>query len=128
MKNSNSRKANALRQLINSYALFMIIGSYFRTCTCKSPITEEMLYLYYRSLDSGRQISTEERIDSYIKSRFGDRLDKLADLNCEAHIYRYGDTYQLVFDTGFEGMVAVVSPDGRYRIFFCESPTLEQAG
>ena len=36
------------RQQETAYMLYMIIGSYFHRCRCKSKAVEENLFLYYK--------------------------------------------------------------------------------
>ena len=113
-------RENPTKMKTNAYILYMIIGSYFRKCTCTSVITEHNLFLYYKEMPSGKQITAEEEIisylESYLKKEIGDDLSMLEDLRCEVTITRYPCCYELHFYTGFEGFVAVVDKTGKYTV------------
>ena len=82
------------RQQETAYMLYMIIGSYFHRCSCRSKALEENLFLYYKELQEKR----------------------LAEMNAEVVISRADDLYILRFYTGFERVVVTVDEKGCYEI------------
>ena len=50
------------RQQETAYMLYMIIGSYFHRCSCRSKALEENLFLYYKELQEKRQVEKERQI------------------------------------------------------------------
>lgn len=100
----------------NAYILYMIIGSYFNKCICKSKMIEMNLMIYYKEMRFGKQERKEQLVIKAVEQIFGRRKSQLADLNCEAIIARDGSDYKLVFYTGFEEVIAAVDKNGKYQI------------
>ena len=104
------------RQQETAYMLYMIIGSYFHKCSCRSKALEENLFLYYKELGESRQIDKERQIIRVSEGVLIDNMIDLADMNAEAVISKVNDLYILSFYTGFEMIVVTVDEKGRYEI------------
>ena len=104
------------RQQETAYMLYMIIGSYFHKCSCRSKALEENLFLYYKELGESRQIDRERQIIRVSEGVLKDNMADLAEMNAEVIIVRAGDLYILSFYTGFEMIVVTVDEKGCYEI------------
>ncbi len=104
------------RQQETAYMLYMIIGSYFHKCSCRSKALEENLFLYYKELGESRQIDRERQIIRISEGVLKDNMADLAEMNAEVVIVRAGDLYILSFYTGFEMIVVTVDEKGCYEI------------
>ncbi len=104
------------RQQETAYMLYMIIGSYFHRCSCKSKAVEENLFLYYKELQEKRQVEKERQIIKVSEGVLKDNIADLAEMNAEAVISKVNDLYILSFYTGFEMIVVTVDEKGRYEI------------
>lgn len=109
IKSSNVQKENA-------YILYMILSSYFHKCICRSKITEENLFLYYKNMSTGKQEKRESQIINAVGRAIGKKEQSLADLNCEFWILIENGQYRLIFKTWFEEVTAIVNKDGKYQI------------
>ena len=89
------------RQQETAYMLYMIIGSYFHRCSCRSKALEENLFLYYKELGERRQIDKERQIIRVSEGVLKDNMTDLAEMNAEVVISRADDLYILRFYTGF---------------------------
>lgn len=118
MANNASFKKVSHKQQTTSYALYMIVSSYFKKCTCKSPLSEQNLFLYYQEMDTGKQVQLEEQIISHLENTFAEQLEYFAELNCDVYIRRASEKYRIIFYTGFEGLVISVDQNGKYIIRF----------
>ena len=98
------------RQQETAYMLYMIIGSYFHRCSCRSKALEENLFLYYKEVEKERQII---RVSEGVLK---DNMTDLAEMNAEVVISRADDLYILRFYTGFERVVVTVDEKGCYEI------------
>ena len=99
-----------------TYIFYMILGSYFHKCIMKKKRLEEKLMLYYKEMPHKKQADLEEQVVEKAEAVLSNWLDAIADMNCEADIYRDGTNYCLVFETGFERVIASVGANGRYAI------------
>ena len=104
------------RQQETAYMLYMIIGSYFHRCSCRSKALEENLFLYYKELQEKRQVEKERQIIRVSEGVLKDNMTDLAEMNAEAVISKVNDLYILSFYTGFEMIVVTVDEKGRYEI------------
>ena len=107
---------NKQRQI--TYILFMIIGSYFHKSTCASKAMESSLFLHYKELSANRQEMLEERVIRDSERVLEKILPLLAEENCEISIRHKADTFLLMFETGFETVLAKVDKKGNYQIRF----------
>lgn len=108
------------RQQETAYMLYMIIGSYFHRCSCRSKALEENLFLYYKELGESRQIDKERQIIRVSEGVLGECLASMAQMNAEVFISKTDEMYVLRFYTGFEDIVATVDDKGRYDISLVE--------
>ena len=108
------------RQQETAYMLYMIIGSYFHRCSCRSKALEENLFLYYKELGERRQIDKERQIIRVSEGVLGECLASMAQMNAEVFISKTDEMYVLRFYTGFEDIVATVDDKGRYDISLVE--------
>ena len=99
-----------------TYILYMILGSYFHKCSFKKKRLEETLLLYYKEMPQKKQADLEEKVVEKAEDVLEDYLSIISEMNCEVDFYRSGKDYCLVFETGFERVIANVSPTGRYAI------------
>ena len=104
------------RQQETAYMLYMIIGSYFHRCSCRSKALEENLFLYYKELGESRQIDKERQIIRVSEGVLKDNMTDLAEMNAEAIISKVDNLYILSFYTGFERIVVTVDDNGCYEI------------
>ena len=96
--------------------LYMIIGSYFHKCSCRSKALEENLFLYYKELQEKRQVEKERQIIKVSEGILKDNMTDLAEMNAEVVISKADDLYILSFYTGFERVVVTVDEKGCYEI------------
>lgn len=108
------------RQQETAYMLYMIIGSYFHRCSCRSKALEENLFLYYKELHEKRQVEKERQIIRVSEGVLGECLASMAQMNAEVFISKTDEMYVLRFYTGFEDIVATVDDKGRYDISLVE--------
>ena len=101
------------RQQETAYMLYMIIGSYFHRCSCRS---KENLFLYYKELQEKKQVEKERQIIKVSEGVLKDNIVDLAEMNAEAVISKVNDLYILSFYTGFERVVVTVDEKGCYEI------------
>ena len=104
------------RQQETAYMLYMIIGSYFHKCSCRSKALEENLFLYYKELGESRQIDKERQIIRVSEGVLKDNMADLAEMNAEVVISKADDLYILSFYTGFERIMVTVDDKGCYKI------------
>lgn len=109
-------KKTSHRQQETAYMLYMIIGSYFHRCRCKSKAVEENLFLYYKELQEKKQVEKERQIIKVSEGVLKDNIVDLAEMNAEAVISKVNDLYILSFYTGFERVVVTVDEKGCYEI------------
>ena len=104
------------RQQETAYMLYMIIGSYFHKCSCRSKAVEENLFLYYKELQEKKQVEKERQIIKVSEGVLKNNIVDLAEMNAEAVISKVNDLYILSFYTGFERVVVTVDDKGCYEI------------
>lgn len=104
------------KQQQNTYALYMILSSYFNKSTCSNKLQETSLYLYYQELAPARQEALEAKLIADVERKLQDILPILREMNCKVFISRQAREYRLLFETGFETVSAAVDRKGHYRI------------
>ena len=104
------------RQQETAYMLYMIIGSYFHKCSCRSKALEENLFLYYKELQEKRQVEKERQIIKVSEGILKDNMTDLAEMNAEVVISKADDLYILSFYPGFEMIVVTGDETGCYEI------------
>ena len=103
------------RQQQTTYALYMIISSYFHKSICNNKRLETNLHLYYQDLPTKKQEDLEEKLISDIENKLKDTLPVLEEMNCTASIRQYQGEYHLAFETGFETISVIVDKKGHYQ-------------
>ena len=59
------------KQQETAYMVYMIIGSYFHKCTCKTKILENKLFLSYKEMGKDKQEEKESRIIKVVERVLG---------------------------------------------------------
>lgn len=116
-KNKTNKKQKQI-----TYALYMLIGSYFHKSVCRQQALETTLSLYYRDMSPARQEDLEARMIQRIEKALENLLPTLSALNSEVVISYRDEAYRLEFATGFESVVAVVDRSGKYDISVFSDP------
>lgn len=106
-----------------TYALYMMLGSYFHKSICRQQALETTLSLYYRDMSPEHQEVLETRMIQRIENVLGNMLPVLSELNSEVSISYRDGVYLLEFTTGFESVAAVVDRSGKYHISVCADPS-----
>lgn len=107
-----------------AYILYMIIGSYFHSCTCKSIQYEKTLFLYYKEMGFGKQERMESEIIKKTESLLSDIKETFACMKAEVDIKCSNEILVLTFYTGFENVVATVDKKGKYDILLLHSSSI----
>lgn len=115
MKYKFTGKSNNRQQQM-SYILLMIIGSYFHKSVCKTQAMETTLFLHYKELSESRQENLEDKVIRNTEKVLKDYLSLFAETNCEIFINSKEESTILVFETGFETVIAEVDKRGNYQI------------
>ena len=108
------------RQQETAYMIYMIVGSYFHKCSCRSKALEENLFLHYKEMPVKRQQEKEWQIIRVSEGVLGECLASMAQMNAEVFISKTDEMYVLRFYTGFEDIVVTVDDKGRYDISLVE--------
>ena len=104
------------KQQHTTYALYMIISSYFHKSICCSKCLETKLHLYYQELPFKSQEELEEKLIQNLEKELGDMIPVFEMMNCKTTIKRYQEEYCLIFETGFEDMYVIIDKKGSYKI------------
>jgi hypothetical protein len=99
-----------------AYVLYMIIGSYFEKCYCRSVVMEERLYLYYQEMSQTKQTSLERKIIYYFERNFKKLKEQIEGLRCNTYIYYKNGSCVIYFKTGFEDIIVKVDQNEKYEI------------
>lgn len=97
-----------------AYILYMMVGSYFRKCSCKSKMLEKQLFLYYKDMPVKKQESLEERVIKDTEKILEELLPVLAESDCTVRILKVVDGYQLCFESETSKIVLFVNEKGNY--------------
>jgi len=114
METTNSRRYNS--QYSEAYIVYMIIGSYFADCVCSNELEEKHLYLHYKEMPANRQLRDEKSVIDFFERHYRDLIVGISGLKCEAFFRKLCGNYYVCFDTGFERIMAVISPEGKFDI------------
>lgn len=116
MKNAVMNNKRYSIQLAKVYIIYMMLGSYFKSCQCINPCEAGHLYLHYQEMPVQKQFRQEEqilRIANEIHPEFRRRIDEL---KCAVRFFQSEGDYYVYFSTGFEGILAIVDMDGWCQI------------
>lgn len=83
----------------DAYIIYMMMGSYFNSCTCDNTRFEKKLFLNYKDFSFNKQYSREEKIISKIENLGEEFLNSLEDLDVLARITVGDDEATVVFYT-----------------------------
>lgn len=81
----------------DAYILYMMVGSYFASCTCDNNILEKKLFLNYKDLSLNKQYTREENILKKMEKLGEDYFDRFADIDAMARIKFEKDEAEVVF-------------------------------
>lgn len=113
VKVSNSNDAIA-------YAIYMIVGSYFKKAVCLSPLKERQLKVVYCETKKDTQVKIEERCINYVDSRIvGVIPDDIFDDMVEVHFVpnKKEERLDVLFE-GFNWKMAVWGTSSNRGIMF----------
>ena len=110
------RKNTKMQQ--NTYILYMMIGSYFKSCKCRNRVIERQLFLYYKDMPVGKQERAEEEILKKLDCILGMYEQEMSQTECIVKIRRdqedrycrlffLTDTYELVVDVDEKGVFSL---------------------
>ena len=120
--NINQSEGNGSEtQLATAYIVYMMLGSYFKSCKAQSALKVNSLYVHYTEMRVNTQLSTERRIERDFTEQFAEFLPLFENSLCEVSIYDSGDNLCLRFDTGFEKLIAMVDREGQYEFILKEN-------
>ena len=106
----------ANNQMAFSYALYMMLGSYFRKTVCTSSIMEQKMHLWYAEVQKDTQLNMEKQCISYIEKKLIPVMPK-AFWNEKMEVHLSMDERRERIELRFEGaeyMLRVfVNPVGR---------------
>ena len=109
------------KQKATTYILYMIAGSYFHKCECKTLGTAKHLFLYYKDFPMKKQLKMEEEIIKAVEKQLTEKGIKISDLNAEVTIKKKDKSFVILLQTWFENMIILVDDRGKYRIKFYTS-------
>lgn len=108
------------KQQETAYMVYMIIGSYFHKCTCKTKILEKKLFLSYKEMGKDKQEEKESRIIKVVERVLGQMMEVMKDMNANASIIKDGNELVVCFYTGFENIYATIDKSGYFHISYDE--------
>lgn len=113
MKTFTNQEKGYRKQLAVGYVVYMMGGSYFKTCTCKNKIEEKHLFLHYSEMPKQKQMDLETKILRMMDKLDKEFLMKIENLRCEVHFKHNEEGYQIEFKTGgFESLLCNIQEDG----------------
>lgn len=117
MKNAmtNNSKRYSI-QLAKAYAIYMMLGSYFKSSQCTNPCEAGHLYLHYQELPRQKQFREEEQILRMANGIHPEFRRRISELKCAVRFLQSDGDYYVYFETGFEEVLATVNPDGWCQI------------
>ena len=105
------------RQLAAAYITYMMVGSLFEKSTCKNKSEATHLSLHYKEMPQNKQEAQENTILELATHQLGpDYLELLSGLQCEVTFKRQKNNYVILFETGLEGVIAVIDERGTCHI------------
>ena len=101
-------KNPSTKQFQLEYAMYMMLGSFFRKATCRSHVLENRLMLYYAELGSEKQYELEDTVLKTLEKKIlpeilplinKNEIEELETLDCTISIANKGNHHQLSFET-----------------------------
>ena len=84
----------------DAYIIYMIIGSYFKSCKCDNAILEKRLFLNYKDLSKNKQETKEEKIIKKVESvaaKNFDFFESFENIDCQSRINLDKDDAEVLF-------------------------------
>ena len=84
----------------DAYIIYMILGSYFKSCKCDNAILEKRLFLNYKDLSKNKQETKEEKIIKKVEnveSKNADFFSSFEDIDAQARINIDKDDAEVLF-------------------------------
>lgn len=99
------------KQLAAAYATYMIVGSYYKSCSFMNKLEEEHLKMHYCAMKTKDQYRIESIIDRAAEKEFaGKGVEKLS---CRVYSCMDGDTYYMKFIAGSINILVIMYSNGR---------------
>lgn len=104
-----------------AYILYMIIGSYFHKCICRTDRVENSVLRCYSKMPADKQMEKEQQVIRRFENMMEYNLSQIENMNCEAFINRHRNgEFSLKFRTSFEQLEVFVDQEGNYQMVFYE--------
>lgn len=81
----------------DAYIMYMILGSYFKSCKCDNSILEKRLFLNYKDLSLNKQYAREEKIIAKVDRLDENFLEQFADVDAKVRINFIKDSADVIF-------------------------------
>jgi len=112
--NNQSEESGSESQLATAYIIYMMVGSFFKSCHPQSEIRMDSLFVHYSEMRVNSQYSIERRVEWEFTDKFADYLDVFAESLCEASVREEGGQLIIEFNTGLEKVTASVDNEGQF--------------
>lgn len=96
-------------QIAFDYAIYMIVGSYFRKTTCKNDLQEKRMRLHYCEQKVNNQYRMEDICISYVEKKLMKTLPKEI----------WDEEMAVKFITGKDGFTRVCFVGEKYNLYMC---------
>ena len=110
---SQSEETGNETQMATAYIVYMMVGSFFKSCRLQSPIRMNSLRVHYAEMRVNSQLSVERRIERDFEEKYASFLDLFEESQCMVLFEEKGDQICVTFDTGFERLDVMVDKDGQ---------------
>ena len=111
-----------LRQKQAAYIAYLVGGSFFKTCVCLNPLREKSLFLYYSDMRSNEQNAKEAALDRVFYTSLSYSQRKyLRTMGAEVIFTEQDGQFEVLFDTLFETVKAVIAEDGSVTVNWISS-------
>jgi len=107
-------------QLATAYIIYMMVGSFFKSCHVQSELRINSLYVHYSEMRINSQLSVERRVEWDFSEHFSEYLPIFSESRCEASVHEDGDKLCIEFNTGLERLTAIIDTDGQYEFSLAE--------
>ena len=126
MRTFSNQQNGSNQQFAAGYVVYMMGGSYFKNCVCKSPFEEKRLYLNYAELSNQKQIEMEEKVLGRFEELDKNLLEKFEELKCEVSFRQEEKDFFVEFRTGgFETLKCRIKERG--EVEFVDLPIMKEA-
>ena len=83
MKTFANQEKSYRTQLAVGYVVYMMGGSYFKSCDCKNRMEEKHLFLHYAEMPNQKQMDLETKIVRIMDKLDKEFLEQIQKLRCE---------------------------------------------